>query len=110
MVARIYKPGCKCDYMVVLEDRQGTQKSTALAILGGEWFDDHLPSLYGGDDVRISMHIRGKWLIEIGELSALVNAHPDTLKAFLTRQVEQYTPKFARNEVFEPRQCVFAGS
>jgi predicted P-loop ATPase len=56
------------------------------------------------------MHIRGKWLIEIGELSALVNAHPDTLKAFLTRQVEQYTPKFARNEVFEPRQCVFAGS
>ena len=56
------------------------------------------------------MHIRGKWLIEIGELAALVNAHPDTLKAFLTRQIEQYTPKFARNEVFEPRQCVFAGS
>jgi predicted P-loop ATPase len=110
MVARVYEPGCQVDYMPVLEGPQGELKSSALrALAGDEYFSDELPSLHG-DQVRLSQHLRGKWLIEIAEMAAMSKAESDDLKAFITRRTEQYIPKYGRKEVFEPRQSVFAGT
>jgi predicted P-loop ATPase len=98
------------DYMPVLEGPQGELKSSALrALAGDEYFSDELPSLHG-DQVRLSQHLRGKWLIEIAEMAAMSKAESDVLKAFITRRTEQYIPKYGRKEVFEPRQSVFAGT
>jgi hypothetical protein len=107
MAARVLEPGCKCDYVLILQGGQGVFKSAACQILADKWFADTLPDIKNKD---VSQHIRKRWLVELPELSALSRGDVEAWKAFITRTTESYRPPYGRKEIEEPRQCVFAGT
>ena len=107
-VARIMRPGCKADGVLILEGKQGALKSTTLRVLSGsEWFGDSLPSLHSKD---ASDYLRGKWIVEMAELSNINKSEVEVVKAFIAREEERFRPAYGRHEITYPRQCVFAGS
>jgi len=107
-VARVMKPGCKADYMLVLEGNQGIKKSTSLsALCGKEFFCDHSPEIHNKD---AQLQLSGSWIIEWAELDMLSRSEITAVKSFISREVEKYRLPYARHTMTVPRQCVFAGT
>jgi predicted P-loop ATPase len=106
-VARIMRPGCKHDYMPILEAPQDAGKSKALRLLFQPWFTDDLAE-FGSKDA--SMQIRSTWGVEVAELSAMTRSEIERVKAFVTRQIDRFRPSYGRRVIEVPRQAVFFGS
>ena len=106
-VARIYRPGCKFDYMLTLRGRQGLGKSALIAKLGGPWFSDSFSTLQGKEAFE---QVQGVWLMEIGELASMKKAEVESIKLYLSKQVDRFRPAYGRRIQEFPRQCVFIGT
>lgn len=109
MVARVMRPGCKHDHVLVLGGAQGIGKSTACRILGGDWSGDNMPSIRDGAR-EAGLYLRGHWLVELAELAPSRKAEAEDLKAFLTRATDEIRAPYARRADIVPRQCVFVGT
>ena len=104
-VARVMRPGCKYDYVLTLIGPEGCGKSTLVRTLASEeWFTDSLTSIDGKDAME---QLRGKWLVEMGELTNYKRSTSEAYKAFITKQDDSYRPAYGRKTETYPRQCVF---
>ncbi|MBM1181834.1 VapE domain-containing protein [Pseudomonas lundensis] len=106
-VARVMRPGCKADSVMILEGGQGEGKSTAMSILGGDWFMDTPFALGDKDGFQA---IRGKWIIELGELDSFNKAESTKAKQFFSASTDTYRESYGRRTNDVPRQCVFVGT
>lgn len=110
-VARVYQPGVKFDYVMILQGGQGIGKSTLLRLmaLDDHWFSDSLGNM---DNDKAAEALMGVWIAELAELSSFTRTKSgtDSIKRFITSTEDRYRPPYARRTENFPRQCVFAGT
>lgn len=105
MVKRGMFPGCKFDYVLVLEGPQGIRKSTSLGVIGGDW---HIETVFTPDNKDFFMQFGGNLIVEFSEGETLNRTEAKKLKAVITMQHDKYRPPYDRSVKDFPRQCVFA--
>lgn len=106
--ARALKPGCKADVAIHFEGEQGTRKSSALAVLGGQWFTD-ADINFKGDKDSLQL-ITKRWIVELGELTSFNRSAANEQKAFLAKSSDLFRPPYGTVPEEWPRRCVFAGT
>ena len=111
LAARAMNPGCKFDTMVIFEGQQNAGKSYLSRIMGTiegeEYFLDDFKDIENKDAL---MKMQGKLVVEFPEISTMRKAEVNDLKAFITRQMDEYRAPYGRHVKNSPRQCVFIGT
>ena len=106
---RVHHPGIKFDTIVVLNGAQGIGKSTLIALLGGDWFNDSL-NISDMESKAAAEKLQGYWILEIGEMAGMKKTDIEKVKAFISRQDDKYRAAFGRRVTPHPRQCIFFGT
>jgi predicted P-loop ATPase len=110
MVRRILKPGCKFDYMVILQGPEGCMKSTFCKTLAGgsEFFEESLTLT--ASVKQLMENTAGKLVVEIAELKGLTPKDIEHHKALITRTHDR--SRLCRRDFAEtvPRQFVIIGT
>lgn len=107
-VARVHEPGCKFDYMLILQGEQGTGKSTFVEMLYGAYFMVMDADLH--DRRACAEQTMGSWGMEMGELDKLKKAEVTAAKAFLSRTDDTVRLAYDRSNTKLLRQTVFWGT
>lgn len=107
-VRRVLEPGCKFDYALVLEGPQNIGKSTVAAVLGGDWYGDNLR--LGSESKETIERTRGRWIVEIPELSGMKSNEVEATKAQITTQTDRSRMAYGRTTESVPRQFVMFGT
>lgn len=107
MVARAYQPGCQADHMPVLEGNSGAGKSSALAILGGEWYRA-APQAFGSKEFLEA--IQGAWLVEIPDMVGFGRREHTQIISAITTRSDVYRASYGRTAQEHPRTAIFAAT
>lgn len=106
-VARVFRPGCKFDYILTLRGAQGIGKTTFFSKLGGDWFSNSFSTLQGKEAYE---QVQGVWIVEIGELAGMRKSEVETIKLYISKQVDRFRAAYGRRVQDYPRQCIFIGT
>jgi predicted P-loop ATPase len=108
-VARAFQPGCKADYILVLQGKQGWGKSGFFNTLANGWFDDGIAATANDKDQLMKLH--SAWIIELSELEAIFRKKDvSAFKAFITARTDALRKPYGRLVEELPRANVFGAS
>ena len=109
-ISRVFRPGTKFGYMLILVGGQGAGKSTFFRFLAmnDSWFTDNLKKL---DDENVFRKMQGHLIIELSKMIATASARSiEDIKSFISRQSDIYKVPYETQPKDRPRQCVFGGT
>jgi hypothetical protein len=107
LMARVYRPGCQMDHMLVLEGPQGQGKTSALRILGGPWYLSMSESVMQKDFFQA---LPGHLIVEIAELDSFHRAELTRIKQVISTASDSFRPAYGRHTQTAARQCLFVGT
>ena len=108
-IHRLYQPGCKFDEVPIFMGVQGCGKSTLCRWLAMD--DDYHGELKFMEGQQAIEDLSGKWFMEIPEMSAFTKAKDqEAVKAFISRQRDQYRKPYDRNTTELLRRCIFVAT
>jgi predicted P-loop ATPase len=98
--------------MLVLEGPQYAGKSSLFRILAirDEWFTDNFTLKLADDEKKLIEQTAGCLILEIPELKGLQHSQVETIKAFLSRQVDKSRLSYGRFPATVPRQYIIGGT
>lgn len=109
LAGRVMDPGIKADMVPVAVGPQGAMKSSTVAAIAPS-HENFLELDLGGRDDDLARLMRGKLVIELGELKGLRAKEMESVKSFITRRHESWVPKYKEMSTVYPRRCVFIGT
>lgn len=106
-VARVFRPGCKADHMLILEGAQGIMKSTFFSVLGGEYHCEDIKDV-GSKDAKLLL---GRaWIVEVAELAGLGRRSAKEIKQEITIIADEFRSPYGRTPEKFMRTFVWAGT
>jgi predicted P-loop ATPase len=106
-VKRIFEPGCKFDFVLILEGGQGAGKSTVVNVLGRLWASKMELDPHNKDSI---LKMFGKWVIELSEFSPNKFSDINALRAFFSNETDNVRLPYGRLAKDFPRQSIFIGT
>jgi predicted P-loop ATPase len=109
-IARAMQPGAKVDNVMVLEGAQGAKKSSAIRVLGGEWYVELDAASLGTTDKDTLLNARLAWIVEAGEFDSLRDASMARLKNIVSRPADTYRAPYGHDSQIVPRGWICIGT
>lgn len=108
MVARIYDPGCAFHHVLILEGQTRRGKSETWKILASkEWHLDNELDLSNKDSRQMLL---GKWVVELAELAAIHQSGVNSMKNFISNDIDTFRKPYGRFVETFKRSCIFVGT
>jgi predicted P-loop ATPase len=109
LAGRVLHPAIKVDMVPILVGDQGAGKSTGVAAIcpHADFFTE---ISFNEKEDDLARKMRGRLVAEISELRGLNTRDVESIKAFVTRRYETWTPKYKEFSTTFARRIVFIGT
>lgn len=109
LAGRVLSPGCKADAAPIFIGEQYIGKSHAVAsMVPDQKFFTEIR--FDENEDNLSRKMRGKLIAEFAELRGLHSREMEGVKAFISRQYEEWVPKYMEFSTTFPRRLLFIGT
>jgi predicted P-loop ATPase len=109
-VRRARQPGCKWDYVLILEGDQGIGKSTMILVLAVReaWYGE--TRVLGETSKVVQELVGGKWFYELGEMGGLTARAAENVKQMITQRVDRGRKAYGEFPEDQARKGTFWGT